>query len=233
MPYFISKYSCNKAVYKYEDLLRCQDYDETLLSAQLEEIAIKAEQAKDEKDLYKKVMLYSRPNTRIETKDIQSIQMYDDIYAILRRSPGIQLLSPRVGGTKHSVILRGQTKTIEGGNDGANFMVNGGFVSQQSVEDIRPADIAFIDIVSGLNQLAIYVNQGVNGIVAIYLKTTATVKKTKQITDPNLLSRNIKAYHIAKPFIDKDYSNETKDKYDSRITIYWNPDFYIDKSGNS
>ncbi len=229
-------------IYKYEDLLRSQDYDGTTLSVQLEEVSIKAEKQNDDINFYKKQMLYSTPNSRIQTKDIPSIQFYDDIYSILRRLPSVQFDGPISGsGTKHTIILRGYSSGLDSGGsaddlrraNAAKFMLNGTFVSQVAIEAIRPSDIAFVDVISSLSQLTQFGETGVNGVIAVYLKTVEQDQRPKIIVDSDLIPQKIKGYHIPDLFEHKYYPSEQTDKYDSRTTIYWNPHIQIDESGNT
>jgi hypothetical protein len=229
-------------IYKYEDLLRSQDYDGVSVSLELDEVSIKADKLNDDINFYKKTMLYATPNSRIETKDIQSIPLYDDIYSLLRRLPSIQFEGPILGsGTKHTLILRGYSSGLASGGDpnalkkanAAKFMLNGAFVSQQAIEAIRPVDIAFIDVISSLSLLTQFGESGVNGVIAVYLKTVEQDQKPKLNFNSDLLPKSIKGYHVPNLFEYKNYSFEKDDKYDSRISIHWDPDLNISDSGST
>lgn len=231
------------SIARYQELLQQVNYSGYSLSEDIEEVTIKAERVEEVVQLYEKAMLYSRPNTRILAQDLPLINQYFDIYDILRgRVAGLQLDAPDIPGIKHTVILRGRvtdlTKSTSGVkmSNSARFMVNGSFVPTRMAESIAPAQIAFVDVVSSLDQLTLYGEQGYNGIVNIYLKQFNNIKKPWSDTDnSNLISKMIKGYHQSREFYHPNYNSADIEhqNFDQRITLYWQPNLVVDDSGSA
>ncbi len=225
---------------RYERILLLENSPDIAMSDTIEEISIKGKSIDRFIKESKKTMLYSRPNTRIIAEDIPQLNLYDDIYDILRaRASGIEITLPEPGETsRFSVIMRGRTSGLSSVSESnaAQFMINGSFVSASTVEALHPTQIAFIDIISSLNQLTPYGQQGVNGIINVYLNEfTEDSRPLPKSKDSDFIAKKVNGFHLSKPFNLPNYSIESNEhpKFDSRTTLYWNPNLIVDESGEA
>jgi hypothetical protein len=208
------------------------------LNIDLEEVVVKEKRIDEFIAYYKDAMLYTRPNTRILTSSIPSLNFYTDIYDILKgRVAGIQFATPTDGLAKHDVILRGfQTGlSISAGSNAAKFMVNGSLASTSYVESINPQDIAFIDVISSLSQLSLYGGTGSNGLIMIYLKTPQERLKNKNLINKGILNFIHTGYHTAREFYapNYEYSSTTPKDLDHRVTLHWEPFVKVNEKGEA
>ena len=225
---------------RYETIFAFENGPEIAMSATIDEFSVKATRTRRFIEETKNTRLYSRPNTRIIAQDLPQINQYTDIYQILRgRVPGIEVTSPEPGETsRFSVIIRGRATGLSSfsPSDAARFMINGNFVSASTAESIPPSQIAFVDVISSANQLVQYGEEGVNGIVNIYLREfSAGDLSIPNIKDSDFITKKIEGFHVPQEFNITDYSDDSVEhpEFDSRTTLYWNPNLIIDDSGEA
>ncbi|MEM8524467.1 MAG: hypothetical protein AAGG68_07475 [Bacteroidota bacterium] len=186
-------------------------------------------------EYYEDRMLYRRPNTRIGAAELPNIGQYRDIYDILRgRVLGMKLDAPEetledVGNSRYSIILRGYNTGLNSRDrmsNAAKFMVNGAFVSTSYAEAINPMNIAFVDVVSSVNELSLYGELGSNGLVMIYLKPPVQRQiENAKIKAPGILSLLYNGYDEAREFYRPTYPTAASDatQLDTRVTLHWSP----------
>ena len=201
------------------------------LSVTLDEIEIKEKRLDKQVTYYEKGMLYRRPNVRIKTMTMPTLNQYRNVYDVLDgRVPGMKLDAPEDPSMQHAVILRGRktglSKLVEMSN-AAKFMVNGALVSTAYAESIHPSDIAFIDVLSSMDQLTAYGEVGSNGLIIIYLKTLN--ERTNNINKSNGGVFHFTFKGIAVP--DRFPSSNNKDNYNT--TLFWQPSIEINSSGSA
>ncbi|MEM6699171.1 MAG: hypothetical protein AAF599_12285, partial [Bacteroidota bacterium] len=199
-------------------------------SVKLDEVVVQEERIDKAVEYYKDGMLYRRPNTRIDAAGLPNIGQYRDIYDILRgRVAGMKIDAPENEGSKHAIILRGRStdmnNTIKMSN-AAKFMVNGVIVSTSYAEAINPMNIAFVDVVSSVNQLSLYGELGFNGLIMIYLKPPGYQQaENSRVEAPGILNLIYNGYDEAREFYSPTYSSATPnpDQLDIRVTLHWSP----------
>jgi len=199
--------------------------DEGLL---IDEVTIEAKKLDEWVEYYDDVINYSSGSTdRVYTDEIVGIGNYDDVYDILRsRVPGIEItfpLSPN-SSSRRDVIIRGfSTGLVEATrqNNAAKFLLNGSAVPAPTVEAINPIDIAFVDVIKSLNELAIYGEYGSGGIIAVYLKPPGARSNSRA---PEIGKKNTgvyidyQAYSAAKKFFTTTYGAD--DDGVAKISFY-------------
>jgi len=213
--------------------------DEGLL---IDEVTIEAKKLDEWVEYYDDVINYSSGSTdRVYTDEIVGIGNYDDVYDILRsRVPGIEItfpLSPN-SSSRRDVIIRGfSTGLVEATrqNNAAKFLLNGSAVPAPTVEAINPIDIAFVDVIKSLNELAIYGEYGSGGIIAVYLKPPGARSNSRA---PEIGKKNTgvyldyQAYSAAKKFFTTTYGADgSYDKETIRRTVHWDPIITTDDDG--
>lgn len=203
--------------------------DEGLL---LDEVTIKAKKVDEWVDYYDDVISYSPTGNRIFTDNIASIGVYRDIYDILRgRVAGIEIVRSSSGQSRRDVIVRGSSSGLSGatsGNNAAGFLLNGSLVSAATAESISPIDIAFIDVIKGLNQVTQFGSVGSAGIIAIYLKPPGARSNSRTSNNgtkkDNGISIDYQGYSGAKEFYKTNYGADgSYEQTKLRRTIHWEP----------
>ena len=208
--------------------------DEGLL---LDEVTIKEKKFDKWVDYYDDVTSYKDPDSRIFTDNGGAIEAYTDIYGVLRgRVPGIEITASVDGQSQRSVIIRGRSTGLSSAtaaNNAASFMLNGSFISAATAESIQPMDIAYIDVLKGLSQLAQYGELGAGGIIAIYLKPPGSRSRTSTSTKKDKgIYLDYQGFSSAKEFYKPTYGAEGNyEKITTRRTIHWEPLLETDKNG--
>lgn len=210
--------------------------DESLL---LDEITIKEKRFDKWVDYYDKEITYTQPNNRVFTDNVGAIEGYIDIYDVLRgRVPGIEIVGSIDGLSKRSVIIRGRSTGLDAStqaNNAAKFLLNGSIVSALTAESIRPQDIAFIDILKSLSQLAQYGEQGSGGLIAIYLKPPGSRARDQEAREKdNGLYLSYQGFTTAKEFYKADYGADAFfQKNEARRTVHWEPNLEVSYHGEA
>lgn len=207
--------------------------DESLL---LSEITIKEKRFDKWVNYYDEEITYTQPNNRLFTDNIGAIEGYIDIYDVLRgRVPGIEIVGSLDGLSKKSVIIRGRSTGLSAStqsNNAAKFILNGSIVSALTAESIRPADIAFIDVLKSLSQVAQYGELGGGGLIAIYLKPPGSRSRVSEKQTDKGLYVSYQGFASAKEFFVADYSdNAYFQKNETRRTVHWDPSIIVNADG--
>ena len=211
-----------------------------LLSIDIDEVTVSEERIDPVVNYYEEGMMYKRPNTRIMTDAIPHLNQYRNIYDILRgRVAGMKIDAPEEPGVQHSIILRGYKTGLSQAikmSNAAQFAVNGAWVSTPFAESIHPSDIAFVDVISSMEQLTMYGELGVNGIIMIYLKPPGSRLSRKRKTYQGILNFIYQGYDTAREFYAPDYSipkDNESGQPDERTTLHWAPSVMIGDSGEA
>ena len=213
--------------------------DEGLL---LDEVTIEAKKVDEWVDYYDDVINYAPSGNRVFTDNIPSLGVYTDIYDILRgRVTGIEITRSASGNSRRDVIIRGSSSGLSAGtrgNNAAGFLLNGSLVSASTAESINPVDIAFIDVIKGLNQLTQFGSEGSGGIIAIYLKPPGARSNSRTSTrsskKDNGLNIDYQAYSSAKEFYKPNYGADgSYEKSTIRRTVHWQPLLKLYEGGSA
>ncbi len=206
--------------------------DESLL---LSEITITEREIDKWVDYYEDATEYSTPDTRLYTDNGMAVESYANIYGILRgKVPGLEFT------TGDRIVIRGRSSGLSPGtvaNNYAKFMLNGSFVSKETVLSIQPMDIAYVDVLRSASKLSIYGELGVGGIIAIYLKppgsrSRANIKPKEKKTKG--IYKDYMGYSVAKEFYKPDYAvYGIFDTDKLRRTVYWEPIIETDEDGEA
>lgn len=98
----------------------------------------------------------------------QAVQ-YDNIYDYLRGSvAGLDIFGDSSGGSTPTIRIRG-TRSLNGPNDPL-VIVDGNFMSVESIATINPRDVSSIDVLKDASMTAAYGSRGANGVIIITLK---------------------------------------------------------------
>lgn len=203
------------------------------LSIELDSISVTAKKIDEVIEYYEDGMLYKRPDTRIKMDEVVAPNSHNDLLGVIKgRTPGIT-----VDEASKTVTMRGMqtglSKNVTLSNN-ARFMVNGALVSNEYAFSINPDNIAFIDILRGFSQLAMYGEVGANGLVMIYLKTPQDQEnKPKEVE--GIKNITFDGFDEARVFYAPTYdiTNRENSKVDNRVTLYWTPTISIDDSGEA
>ena len=213
--------------------------DEGLL---IDEVTIEAKKLDEWAEYYDDVIDYGSGSTdRVYTDEIVGIGNYDDIYDILRsRVTGIEITFPLSTNStsRRDVIIRGfSTGLVEATrqNNAAKFLLNGSAVPAPTIEAINPIDIAFVDVIKSLNELAIYGEYGSGGIIAVYLKPPGARSNRRA---PEIAKKSsgvyidYQVYSVAKKFYTTTYGSDgSYEKEAIRRTVHWDPIIMTDDEG--
>jgi hypothetical protein len=211
--------------------------DEGLL---IDEVTIEAKKLDQWVEYYDDVIDYSPGgSSRIFTDNIASIGGYDDIYDILRgRATGIEITFSYSGQSRHDVVIRGFSTGLIAAtseNNAARFLLNGSKVSAPTIEAINPIDIAFVDVIKGLSELAQYGEYGSAGIIAVYLKPPGARSSSRTSTGKKKTTGvyvDYQAYSSAKEFYKVNYGADgSYEKESIRRTVHWEPLINTDEEG--
>ncbi len=224
-PYSIAAQNIKQSPINYKDI-SAED-----LSIDIEEVTITGKKINKVITYYEEGMLYKRPDNRIVTENMPLLHQYNNIYDILSSQvSGMEFVRPEIEGVQKTVVFRGISTGLSGLSpveNGAKFMVNGAFVSQNYVESIPPQNIAFIDVIKSLNKLAVFGRLGVNGVIMIYLQPPVKNRPKSTTSTNGILNYQLEGYYKARTF------PEIKDgkQVSSANTPYWNGAVVVDKSG--
>lgn len=91
------------------------------------------------------------------------------------------------------------------------------------LESIDPAEVDRVEVLKGA-RASIYGIQGMNGVIAIYTKTTNSRKEP-------LITQTYEGYYTAREFYVPKY--EAKERQDLRSTLFWQASFQTDEQGRA
>jgi len=228
-----SHYKINKTIIPItlKSTINSDDFSDLGLSIDIDEVTVTAKKIDKIISYYEEGMLYTQPDNRIVTATMPSLHQYNNIYDILRgQVSGMELVRPEKEGTQKAVIFRGLSTGLSKDvkiENGARFMVNGAFVSQNYVESIPPQNIAFLDVIKSLNKLTPFGELGVNGLIMVYLRPPEKNIQKSAITVNGIHNYPMEGYYEARTF---PVLNKQK-KIQATNTLYWNAEIMVDESG--
>ncbi len=147
----------------------------------------------------------------------------------------IRMAGPSFGQTGGKIIYRGGYSSIAGPQRGALIVVNGVPYGDQvaNVNWIDPLSIKGLKVSTNPGAALMY-RPNYSGLIEItLLEGTENINKQIKATENDVNLSIIKGFKISKQFYSPDYStNNNKEKsFDSRSTLYWNPNLILDNSG--
>jgi len=232
-----------------EELLRPQYWtndtylDDIAMTEEIDNVTITAEKVDEVIESYRNDMMYGNPDDRVMSNSIPRLHQYLDIYDYLKgRVPGMTITRPQIqeaGPIRSKVIrLRGTQTGLSSSlpmSYAANFMVNGVFVSYSYAESIIPSEIAFVDVIRSKSKLAVYGEQGVNGVIAIYLVNGARNPSgtSKSILKDGYAYYRLKGYQPTQDFASTVSTDKMKRRMTRRNTALWYPDLKISDTGKA
>ena len=236
--YQFAKYA-DKAEQKYIDENGERIYE-------LQEVTITAQRIPPRKSLY-----YSNPSNTVTEEELKNIGAID-IYSVLRRIPGVQLIPGGSLSQKYHIQIRGydvwsgnaqpdgNTQPLENTRSMSSatqplILINDVPV-EGALDMILIDNIVQIDVLKG-GQVAIFGSRGMNGVISIYTKRADTDQPIA-MDSPSLLFhiKSVLPLGYQKPieFYAPKYDTPEKRNAqapDLRTTIHWQPVVQTDSAG--
>ncbi len=147
----------------------------------------------------------------------------------------VRMAGPTFGRTGGKVIYRGGYSSLMGPQLGALFIVNGVPYGDKvgNLDWINLNNVKQVKVITSPGA-AIRYGSSYSGLIEITMKEgNENINKQVNIKNDENLSV-IKGYKINRQFYSPDYSSkiyEQERTFDSRSTLYWNPNLIIDNSG--
>jgi hypothetical protein len=193
-----------------------------ILSVQLDEVEIIAEEYDPVKEEHEALMMYNNPDHRLVPDSIPGGSLSNSVFEIIRgRFPGVNVV-----GTfpNYNAIIRGANSIS--GNTYATYVLDGMVVDVSLINSLPVERIAFVDVLKGLGKAAVYGSAG-NGIIAVYTKTAEQMQESRKTVGS--MNYMYSGYYKAKVFYSPDYGNNLprQEKPDYRTTLYWNSEVRV------
>ena len=190
----------------------------------LEEIVITGDKEKE-----------TNPYRRAYKRNVTTLDLINDFPYANAYSNVFQLIQGRVTG----VTIRGSIIDPEVFIRGMNsltsneplYLIDGIPVSKEAILSTPLVNVESVDVLKG-TAAAIFGARGMNGAIALNMKTGITTKSNRRTDVINLTNVG---YYVSREFFSPDYSTEKEEhaKPDFRSTLYWNPEIRINFTGTA
>lgn len=190
----------------------------------LEEVVITGEKEKEEnpyREFYKKSAVI------LELNDFPHAGAYVNVFQLIQgRVAGVvitgNILDPEV-------VIRGMKSLT---SNEPLYLIDGFPVSRETILNTYVGDVESVDILKG-TAAAIFGARGMNGVLALNMKSGAVYAKSSRRT--GVMNLTNVGYYVSREFFSPDYSTEKQEhaKPDFRSTLYWNPEVQIDSTGTA
>jgi hypothetical protein len=220
-PLKLRRYATSSAVRIYSD-----PADDAIV---LEEVTVTAKKTNKYQDMY------GKGDTPLSGDDIRASNAIDLVNYLQRRAAGVRVYTyvDGMGMIRESIRLSGRSADPLLVIDGVAYSSSMGMDVARMIRQISVQEVDRIEILK-FGAAAIYGSRGGDGVIVIYTKGqySDATEGNNGFSTKDFIACPVKGYENFRPFTVPDYSKEnTSDKEDTRTTLYWNPDLWLDGTG--